>query len=58
VDILDAFAVARQLRDGGGKPVTVNQINSVEDVNGDGVIDQKDVDLIARTAVSVSSDRR
>src|SRR4051812_2137533 len=54
VDILDAFSLARMLRDAGGKPLNADQ---VQDVNGDGVIDQKDVDLLARMAVQVTGAR-
>jgi hypothetical protein len=54
VDILDAFSLARQLRDSGGKPVPAERR---QDVNGDGVIDQKDVDLLARMAVQVTGAR-
>ena len=50
VDILDAFSLARKVRDAKGNvPATRG-----EDVNGDGVIDGKDVDLIARMAVRAS----
>jgi hypothetical protein len=54
VDILDAFGLARKLRDANGRRLPGNRI---EDVNGDGVIDEKDVDLIAQRAVRVSEDR-
>jgi Dockerin type I domain len=50
VDILDAFSLARELRDAGGKPLRGDRLR---DVNGDGAIDQKDVDLLARMAVQV-----
>ena len=46
VDILDAFALARSLRVGSGAKPTW-------DLNGDGVVDGRDVDVIAHTAVSV-----
>ncbi len=48
VDILDAFALARQLRDGA--------VAGSGDMNGDGRIDRADVDLIALRAVRL--DRR
>ena len=51
VDILDAFALARQLRD--GRATTPSQ-----DLNGDGVVDQKDVEIIARRAVSLQKGGR
>lgn len=47
VDILDAFALARKIEAGHGT-------DSNWDVNGDGVVDQEDVDAIAAAAVSVS----
>jgi len=46
VDILDAFSLARQVKAGG-------QLQRVQDVNGDGVIDEKDVDAVAMAAVSL-----
>jgi hypothetical protein len=46
VDILDAFAVARQLKQGGTKNLQL-------DVNGDGVVDGRDVAAIAARAVKV-----
>jgi hypothetical protein len=52
VDILDAFAVARQLRDAQGKPLPASL---GADLNGDGIVDQKDVDLIAQMAVRIGS---
>src|ERR1043165_5958697 len=51
VDILDAFALARQLRD--GRAIAPNS-----DVNGDGVIDQNDVQIIARRAVKLEKGGR
>lgn len=42
VDILDAFAMARQIRSGD---------SGARDVNGDGRFDHLDVDLVAREAV-------
>jgi hypothetical protein len=47
VDILDALVVARALADGG-------KLDASWDMNHDGVVDQKDVDWIAATAVNVS----
>jgi hypothetical protein len=47
VTILDAFYVARQLRD--GRPPDKSW-----DVNHDGVVDQKDVDALARQAVRLN----
>jgi hypothetical protein len=44
VDILDAFALARQLKQGGGKSLQL-------DVNGDGVVDERDVTALAARAV-------
>ncbi len=46
VDILDAFAVARGIRSGQPLP-------KAWDVNGDGVVDQRDVDWLAARAVQV-----
>jgi hypothetical protein len=43
VDILDAFALARQLKSG--------QVAPADDVNGDGVVDRRDVETIASYAV-------
>jgi hypothetical protein len=44
VDILDAFALARQLKSG-------QAAAPVEDVNGDGIVDGRDVETIASHAV-------
>ena len=44
VDILDAFAMARQLRDGSGE---------ARDFNHDGRFDKLDIDLVAREAVKL-----
>ena len=49
VDILDSFALARQLK-AGGTP------NATFDVNGDGVVDERDVVLIATHAVQLKKD--
>ena len=46
VDVLDAFFLARQIKNGG--PLDLKW-----DVNGDGVVDQRDVDWIASKAVSL-----
>jgi hypothetical protein len=46
VTILDAFSLARQLKAGG-------KIDKSWDVNGDGAIDQADVDAIAQRAVAL-----
>jgi hypothetical protein len=46
VDILDAFALARELRQGGTR-------NVQWDVNGDGVVDERDVAAIAARAVKL-----
>ena len=48
VDILDAFALARQLKSGGAG-------GEHWDVNGDGRVDRADVDAIAMTAVRLVS---
>ena len=47
VDILDAYIVARKI-------ARHEPLDPAWDVNGDGVVDQKDVDLIAHMAVRVS----
>lgn len=46
VDILDAFAVARMIRDG-------RNLDLRSDVNSDGRVDLEDVDLIANKAVAL-----
>lgn len=46
VDILDAFALARKLQGGGAA-------DGALDVNGDGVLDQRDVDWIAAQSVKL-----
>jgi Dockerin type I domain len=46
VDILDAFALARKLQLGATS-------DSALDVNGDGIIDQRDIDWIAARAVKL-----
>jgi len=47
VDILDAYALAKSIASG-------KKLDAEWDLNHDGVIDQKDVDWIAATAVNVS----
>ena len=47
VDILDAFVLARTLDRGGSPP-------SEWDINGDSVVDRRDVDAIAAGVVSIS----
>jgi hypothetical protein len=51
VDILDAFALARQLKSGG---TTSPQL----DVNGDGVVDERDVATLAARAVRLEKGGR
>jgi hypothetical protein len=46
VDILDAFALARQLKQGGSGNLQL-------DVNGDGVVDERDVAALAARAVKL-----
>ena len=46
VDILDAFALARQLKQGGARSAQL-------DVNGDGVVDERDVAALAARAVKL-----
>jgi len=50
VDVLDAFAVARGIK--------LRQTQPTWDVNGDRVIDQRDVDQIANRAVRVKGGRQ
>jgi hypothetical protein len=47
VDILDALVVAKLVETG-------KQVDATYDVNGDGKVDQSDVDRIAQTAVAVA----
>jgi hypothetical protein len=49
VDILDAFALARQLKQGEARNLQL-------DVNGDGVVDERDVAAIAARAVRLEKD--
>lgn len=51
VDILDSFAVARELKT--GQPVS-----KTFDVNGDGVVDERDVNQIAAHAVALRKESR
>ena len=51
VDILDAFALARQLKLGGTR-------NPQLDLNGDGVVDERDVASIAARAVKLEQGGR
>ena len=46
VDILDAFALAKQIKSG-------RQLDSRWDINSDGGIDDRDVDAVALAAVSL-----
>jgi hypothetical protein len=50
VDILDAFALARRLKAGA-------TANPQLDLNGDGVIDERDITIIAARAVKLEKDR-
>jgi hypothetical protein len=51
VDILDSFAVAREIKNGQRAPKAF-------DVNGDGVVDELDVNQIAAHAVSLGKESR
>jgi len=51
VDILDAYALALRIRSG-------ERLDPRWDFNGDGVVDQKDVDAVGMTSVSISRGRR
>ena len=46
IDMLDAYLLARHIKDG-------DQLDPRWDMNGDGVVDQRDVDAIAAIAVSL-----
>ena len=48
VDILDAFALARELKDG-------TPLGHGFDLNGDGVVDERDVATLAVRAVSLDN---
>jgi hypothetical protein len=50
VDILDSFKLARELKIGGSLPAYL-------DVNGDGVVDERDVNAIASRAVALGKER-
>jgi hypothetical protein len=50
VDILDAYVVARHI-------AQHDSLDKAWDINGDGIVDQKDVDLIATLAVHVSGEK-
>lgn len=56
VDILDAFALARQLKS--VDATTLAKTNTQWDINGDGAIDRHDVDAIAARAVSLAPGAR
>ncbi len=49
VDILDSFALARELK-------SSKHLPAIYDVNGDGVVDERDVLLIATHAVQLNKD--
>jgi hypothetical protein len=51
VDILDSFALARELKNGDSPPAYL-------DVNGDGVVNEQDVNAIASHAVALRKDNR
>ena len=51
IDILDAFALARQLKSDG-------KLNPALDVNGDGVVDERDVTALAARAVKLEKGGR
>jgi hypothetical protein len=51
VDILDSFTLAKELKNGGSLPAYL-------DVNGDGVVDERDVNAIASRAVALGKDQR
>lgn len=51
VDILDAFQLAREIKNGKA------QVKR-EDFNGDGKVDEADVEILAKRAVSVEKDGR
>ncbi|MEZ6041932.1 MAG: hypothetical protein R3C20_15630 [Planctomycetaceae bacterium] len=55
IDILDAFALARQIRTNSTNPVETDLISTRPefDRNHDGVVDQEDVDQLARFIVSL-----
>jgi len=47
VNILDAFALARQIE-------SPEEVDPTWDTNGDGIVDQKDVDTVAMAAVKLN----
>jgi hypothetical protein len=51
VDILDSFTLAREIKNGSSLPAYL-------DVNGDGVVDERDVNAIASHAVALGKDNR
>lgn len=51
VDILDALALARAIRDNAASPFLV----TVADLNHDGLLDRADIDAIASSAVSLAA---
>jgi hypothetical protein len=51
VDILDSFALARELKSGRSLPKSL-------DVNGDGIVDERDVTSVAARAVALGKDGR
>ena len=51
LDILDSFALARELKKG-------NPLPAYLDVNGDGVVNEQDVNSIASRAVALGKDNR
>ncbi len=51
VDILDSFTLAKEIKNGGSLPASL-------DVNGDGVVDERDVNAIASRAVALGKDNR
>ena len=51
VDILDAFSLARGIRDG-------EKLSASGDLSGDGIVDEADVDALARLAVSLKGGGR
>lgn len=52
IDILDAFALARSIQSGDTRS-EMTDLNSIADLNQDGQLNQRDVDLIAMTAVTL-----
>ena len=52
-DIRDAFYLARQIKSHGGNDLQTNALEGSWDANGDGVIDEKDVRLLALAAVQL-----